>query len=104
MLDAIARTVVRVLITHRKASGMDNGFGSRTAIGREIGGQSGSDGGGSAVDDDSCLLLKPIAFMAALPFLLMWLASPLLMYLLDLPPRIREQSPLTDRRSAMAST
>ena len=50
--------------------------------------------------------LTPTALVAAAPFLISWLASPLLLHWLDQPPRVRDQLPLgaDDRRQLRLDT
>lgn len=95
MLDAITRTVVRVLVTRHKllewatASDIERQLANRTGLSLIHWSAA------PAFTIGLALLLRPIAAVEALPFLATWFLSPWLTYWLDSPPRIQDESPLS---------
>ena len=95
MVDAIARTAVRLLVTRRKLL--------EWATASEVERQMTMKSGWSLTQWLTLptltialgILLQPAALIGASPFLVAWLISPLLLHWLNLPPRIRERSQLS---------
>ena len=80
-----------------QATGMGHGLGCRTTIGDEIGGIAGPLGVDSFPDNRTFICDEAGCICrCTLPSLIAWFVAPLLMYWLDLPLRVREQSTLTD--------
>lgn len=95
MVDAIGRTLTRMLITHRNllewetASAVEHRLSSSKSVGQSK---------WLLIPALTCVLsffLRHPAFLGALPFLFAWLASPPMIYWLSLPPRNRVRDPLT---------
>lgn len=97
MLDAVVRTLIRMTVTRRKllewatASEVERQLASKKGINLV---------GWLAVPVFTIAVgsrMSSDVIVASLPFLIAWLASPLFIAWLDLPPRIQEGPGLTDR-------
>lgn len=96
MTDAIVRTGYRMLVSRQKMLE----WTTASDVERQLAKASGSTLQLTTLTIVAvvvALMLKPVALLAASPFLVLWCAAPFLLNWLNSPLQLREQSPLTSR-------
>ncbi len=101
MMDAIVRTLGRLYITKRNllewVTAAQAGYGADLRLGdfyRHLRWGVLLAGGAGLL----FIIFKPGAWLVALPFVLLWIASPILAWRISLPPRIAESQTLSSRQ------
>jgi cyclic beta-1,2-glucan synthetase len=98
MTDAIARTLAR-LGTRRHLLEWVTAAQSRSGLGLDLGGFYRRMRGALVLAAAAALLvglLRPESWLIALPFLLLWIGSPAIAWLISRPPRVRPSDRLTE--------
>src|SRR5206468_1049520 len=104
MVDAIARTMVRLYGTHRRLLEWVTAAQAKSALGLELTGfyrRMIAAVGLAVVAAALVAVVRPATFPMAAPFLVLWVLSPLVAQRISLPPRALGDEPLAPRHERL---
>jgi len=104
MVDAIARTMVRLYGTHRRLLEWVTAAQAKSALGLELTGfyrRMVAAVGLAVVAAALVAVVRPATFPMAAPFLVLWVLSPLVAQRISLPPRALGDEPLAPRHERL---